>query len=271
MSPRILSEIWIYPVKSLGGIRLKSSRVQDKGLEYDRRWMLIDDAGRFMTQRQLNSMALIKLGFIGEGNMNSAGFRISYEDRSIDLLFSDAVIDAPIPSKIWNDDVITYEVSKKHSHWFSEQLGMSCRLVSFKEESPRPVDVRYKIHDEHVSLADGYPLLVIGQASLDDLNARLDSPVPMNRFRPNLVFTGGEPFEEDGWKEFSVGTGKFAGVKPCARCPIPTINQDTAEKGIEPLLTLSRYRKRDTGIYFGQNILVIKKSEIHEGDEIIAG
>jgi uncharacterized protein YcbX len=110
--------------------------------------------------------------------------------------------------------------------------------------------------------------LIIGQATLDDLNNRLKDPIPMNRFRPNLVFSGGEPFEEDDWKGFVVGSNRFAGVKPCARCIVPTINQDTAEKGREPLLTLSTYRKRDNEIYFGQNVLAIDHKEIHEGDEI---
>ena len=127
----------------------------------------------------------------------------------------------------------------------------------------------YKINDENVSLADGFPLMIIGMASLDDLNHRLKVPLPMNRFRPNLIFTGGEAYEEDGWKNFTVGKNRFAGVKPCARCVTTTVNQETGEKGMEPLVTLSKYRKKDNQVYFGQNVLAIDKNEIHEGDEIV--
>jgi uncharacterized protein len=130
------------------------------------------------------------------------------------------------------------------------------------------VDATYAINQEQVSLADGYPMLIIGQASLDDLNRRLVDPVPMNRFRPNLVFTGGMPYEEDEWRSFRIGINKFAGVKPCSRCVMTTINQETGEKGWEPLTTLSGYRKRDGEVYFGQNVLAIDHHEIHEGDEI---
>ena len=119
-----------------------------------------------------------------------------------------------------------------------------------------------------VSLADGYPLLIIGESSLADLNKRLAFPLPMNRFRPNLVFRGGEPYEEDIWRNFTVGRNRFVGVKPCARCVLTTVDQDTGKKGIEPLLTLAKYRKRDGGVYFGQNVIALDNYEIKEGDGI---
>lgn len=265
MNKRILSEIWIYPVKGLGGIRRTSCRVMGKGLQYDRRWMLVDENNNFMTQRDNSTLALFKL------SIHEAGFKITFRSHSIFLPCLHPVIQSPIEAVVWDDPVTTFEVSREHSEWFSEYLGMKCRLVSFPEENPRPVDASYKIHEEHVSLADGYPLLIIGQSSLDDLNDRLESPVPINRFRPNLVFTGGEPFEEDQWKQFTVGQNRFAGVKPCARCIVTTINQDTGEKEREPLVTLSKFRKRDMEIYFGQNVLAIDQHEIHEGDEITFG
>ncbi len=166
---------------------------------------------------------------------------------------------------IWDDTVTAREVSARHSAWFSERLGMACKLVFFPEENIRPVDPRYKVNNEHVSLADAYPLLIIGQSSLDDLNTRLESPVPMDRFRPNLVFSGGEPFEEDTWREFTVGTNRFVGVKPCARCVLTTVNQETAERGAEPLRTLATYRKRDNKILFGQNLVSLDVQEISTG------
>src|SRR5258706_3956355 len=262
MSERRLSEIWIYPIKSLGGIRLKSSKVFGKGLEHDRRWMLMDEDNEFMTQRLYPRMALFKL------SMSDEHFSISYKSDSIILPFSHSVIDSPITAKIWDDTVQVFEVSDEYSQWFSDRLQMKCKLVSFPEANTRPVDANYQINHEHVSLADAYPFLIIGEQTLADLNSRLKEPLPMNRFRPNFVFSGGQPYEEDSWKTFSIGKNKFAGVKQCARCVLTTVNQDTAEKGIEPLLTLSQYRKKENKVLFGQNLIALDHNEIHEGDEI---
>jgi uncharacterized protein YcbX len=165
--------------------------------------------------------------------------------------------------------VIVHEVSRIHSEWFSKNIGMRVRLVAFPEGNERPVDKRYAVGNDQVSLADAYPLLLIGQSSLDDLNQRLNSPVPMNRFRPSVVFTGGEPFEEDEWGKFTLGNLNFAGVKPCKRCILITIDQDTGVKGAEPLATLSKYRKKDNGVYFGQNVIPTELGKISIGDEII--
>ncbi len=261
MSKRIVSEIWIYPVKSLGGIRLSSSKVLPKGLEHDRRWMLIDEENKFMTQRVYPQMALFKL------SCDQGSFMIRYREESMNLsIVSEG---NSIKAIVWDDTVEVYEVSKEHNNWFSKILGMNCRLVSFPENNTRPVDPRYSINNDQVSLADGYPLLVIGQASLDDLNGRMKSPLPMNRFRPNIVFTGGEPYEEDRWRNFRIGLNRFTGIKPCSRCVLTTVNQDTGVKGMEPLVTLATYRKRDNKIYFGQNLIPIDHHKISEGDEIV--
>lgn len=260
-----LSEIWIYPIKSLGGIRLASSRVMPKGLRYDRRWMLIDEAGVFITQRVHASMAFFKLSLDGEQ------FTISFKNDFIHLPAHAAVSSLPIRATIWDDIVNVYEVLGDYSQWFSQRLGINCRLVFFPEDNRRPVDENYKIEDDQVSLADGYPFLIIGQRSLDDLNERLKTPVPMNRFRPNFVFTGGEPFEEDNWRLFTIGNNRFVGVKPCGRCVLTTVNQETAERGMEPLATLTTFRKMNNKINFGQNLLAIDYHEIHEGDKIELG
>ncbi len=262
MQPHRLSEIWIYPIKSLGGIRLRSSRVLGKGLAFDRRWMLIDETNTFMSQRVNAELALFKL------QPSLIGFTISFQEKAIDLSYHHDYLPTEIKAKVWDDEVVVHEVSEEHSRWFSEQVGVTCRLVVFPEEHERKVDPRYASQNEQVSLADGYPLLMIGQASLDDLNSKLQEPVLMNRFRPNLVFTGGVPFEEDTWSNFNIGRNQFKGVKPCARCVLITVNQENGEKGKEPLATLSLYRKRDNKIYFGQNVLPIDHYEIHEGDEI---
>lgn len=257
-----LTEIWTYPIKSLGGISLTSAKIMGKGIQYDRRWMLVDTDGKFMTQRIHPKMALFKL------TLDKTQLTIHYKDHSLPVLFNHTFIPTPLNVQIWDDLVSAFEVSTEHSHWFSDHLGIECRLVFFPEENARPVDPLYKVNDGHVSLADAYPYLIIGQSSLDDLNSRLPTPVPMNRFRPNLVFTGGDPYEEDTWRNFTIGTAAFVGIKPCARCALPTVNQDTGERGDEPIRTMSTYRKRDNKIYFGQNLVALHPAEIKVGDRI---
>lgn len=258
-----LSEIWIYPIKSLGGIQLKEANVFEKGLQYDRRWMLVDEAGKFLTQRVHPVMALFKVSIEGEALVVT--HTQTKQSHSVALQPQPMLPSHQVT--IWDDTVLAYEVSVASSQWFTEQLGIKCKLVYFPEENDRAVDRMYAT-TEHVSLADGYPFLIIGQASLNDLNSKLEKAVPMNRFRPNFVFTGGNPFEEDAWKEFSIGTNRFVGVKPCSRCVLITVDQDTSQKSDEPLRTLSTYRKINNKIYFGQNLLAIDYSVVREGDLI---
>jgi hypothetical protein len=136
------------------------------------------------------------------------------------------------------------------------------------DSSRRQVDEKYALQNDITSFSDGYPVLLIGQASLDDLNGRLDQPVPMNRFRPNIVFSGGTPYQEDGMKHFKVDGLDFFGVKPCGRCVMTTINQDTGSVGQEPLKTLSLYRTANNKVNFGQNVLHTGFGRIKVGDEI---
>jgi uncharacterized protein len=266
MKDLALTQIWIYPIKSLGGVPLTSANVMGKGLEFDRRWMLIDEQNVFMTQRIYTQMAMFKVSLSGRDitvvKKNAAA------NKSISFHADSPPSGEKIRAKIWDDEVDVFEIDDNLSQWFSHHLKMSCRLVCFPEQNPRAVDAKYKVNDEHVSLADAYPFLIIGQSSLDDLNARLNEAVPMNRFRPNFVFTGGEPFEEDTWREFKIGNLRFVGVKPCARCVLTTVDQDTAQKGAEPLLTLSKYRKRDTKVLFGQNLVGLDQGTVRVGDKI---
>lgn len=261
--PRLtLTEIWIYPIKSLGGIRLSTAKVMAKGLELDRRWMLVDADGNCLTQRAHPIMSLFKLKVL------KTQLTIEYRDDSIHLELNNPPASNPLSVTIWDDTVSTFEVNPSHSEWFSNRLGIPCKLVYFPEENDRPVNPKYHVNNEHVSLADAYPFLIIGQSSLDDLNARLSDPVPMNRFRPNFVFTGGSPYEEDTWRNFSIGSNRFVGVKPCDRCVLTTVNQETAEKGIEPLKTLSSYRKSNNKVYFGQNLVALEQKQVSVGDTI---
>jgi uncharacterized protein len=262
MATLTLSEIWIYPIKSMGGIRLSKSGVLPKGLRYDRRWMLIDEAGIFITQRVHSSMAFFKLSLSGEQ------FTVNFKDDYIHLPANASVSPTPITATVWDDTIEVNEVLGEYSQWFSQRLGINCRFVHFPEQNPRLVDEKYRLQNDSVSLADGYPFLIIGQSSLDDLNTRLENTVPMNRFRPNFVFTGGAPYEEDHWRNFAIGKNRFVGVKPCGRCALTTVNQETTERGTEPLTTLTSYRRMNNKVNFGQNLLAIDYYEIHEGDKI---
>jgi uncharacterized protein len=262
-----LSEIYIYPVKSLGGIRLEKAEITDRGLQYDRRWMLIDENNRFISQREYPQLALFSV------EIQNNDLVITDRKSGKTLTVSNSPIQPNTPSinvTVWDDEVEAWEVSKIANDFFTEALGMPVRLVYMHEESHRKTDANYSLKgDEITSFSDGYPILIIGQTSLDDLNNRLEEPITINRFRPNFVFTGGTEFEEEEWHEFTVGGIRFFGVKPCARCVMTTIDPFTGEKkGKEPLLTLNRYRKAGNKILFGQNVLISQLGKISVGDEI---
>jgi uncharacterized protein len=264
----LISEINIYPVKSLGGISVKSSIVEERGLMYDRRWLLVDENGIFMTQRDFPQMALIDLS-LSENNL------IAKHKTNIDLqairiplkFFSDERIEIII----WDDKCKAVPISKEYDNWFSDALKTKCRLVHMPDDERRIVEKKFVAEDKIVSFADAYPFLIIGQSSLDDLNSRMEVKLPMNRFRTNFVFSGGKPFDEDNWNDFMIGNVKFRAVKPCARCVITTTNQDTAERSSEPLRTLSTFRKFGNKVLFGMNLVADTTGVVNVGDEIKLG
>lgn len=263
-----LSEIWVYPVKSLGGIQLQESKVTDRGLELDRRWLLVDDNGLFLSQREHPELALFKSEIVGDLLRITHRTHLDSIDLSLRPVFSD--VKAKIKVTVWEDVIDAFEVSQTATDWFTKQLGASVRLVYMPQESERKLDPKYAITGTEInSFADGYPFLIIGQSSLDDLNGRLDIKIPMNRFRPNFVFTHGNPFEEDTWREFRIGDVSFVGVKRCARCVMTTVDQ---EKGIisgkDPLKTLAKYRSFDNNVWFGQNVIGLGIGSVAIGDEV---
>lgn len=256
-----VSELWVYPIKSLGGIGIEQATLLPKGFQYDRRWMLIDKDNQFMTQRLLPKLAQFRM------SLALNGFSITYQSEQMQLPFT--YMPQTLQAQVWEDEVQVNEVSAQHSEWFSDCLGLSCRLVFFPEQNTRMVDAQYAKHQEQVSLADGYPVLVIGQSSLHDLNTRLQEPVAMNRFRPSIVVSGSQPYEEDGWQKFTIGSANMEGVKPCGRCVVTTINQQSGITSSEPLATLSSYRKKGNSVLFGQNVLVRKSGVVAVNDEVI--
>ncbi|WP_310586712.1 MOSC domain-containing protein [Telluribacter sp. SYSU D00476] len=263
-----LSEIWIYPIKSLGGIRLDEAHVQLRGLQFDRRWMIVDDTGRFVTQRSLHRMALLDVALEQD--------RVLIIDRTnpADVLEvpMQPVSNEVLQVSIWDDHEVTaLTVSDQADQWLSTKLDLPVRLVYMPDSTERRVDPRYAQNEEVVSFADGYPFLLIGQASLDDLNSKLSEPISMRRFRPNLVVRGAAPFAEDDWRGIRIGDLTFEAVKPCARCVLTTVNPETAQPGPEPLKTLATYRKRNNKIYFGQNLLTSTTGRIAVGDLVQIG
>jgi len=259
----VLSEIYIYPIKSLGGISLQTSEVEERGLKYDRRWVLVDESNTFFTQRDFPAMTLIKPA-IGKDGLQLKHKQKNIEPLKVPFDFDHSKRDKVI---IWNDTVIGEFYNQTIDDWFSEILGIKCHLVKMPGSTKRIVDRKYA-ENKIVSFADAFPFLIIGQASLDDLNSKMEIPLPMNRFRTNFVFTGGEPFEEDSWNGFSIGSLEFKAVKPCARCVITTTDQETGERNNEPLKTLSEYRNFENKVMFGMNLICNSTGKISCGDTI---
>ena len=262
-----LSEIYIYPVKSLSGVRVEKAEVTDRGLQYDRRWMLIDENNRFISQREYPQLALFSVTIQGDNLL------ITNKKTGEVLTISNSLNHSAtkwLNVIIWDDEVEAYEVSEMCNEFFTKGLGKPIRMVYMHDENIRKTDAEYSLKgDEITSFSDGYPILIIGQTSLNDLNNKLAEPITINRFRPNFVFTGGKAFEEEEWHEFKVGNVRFFGVKPCARCIMTTIDPLTGEKkGKEPLLTLNKYRKAGNKILFGQNVLISQTGKVSVGDTI---
>lgn len=259
-----VSQLYIYPIKSLGGIALTAVNITDRGFKHDRRWMLVDDQGRFISQREVAAMALLKV------KLTANGLQVYHQHESTGIL---SIPFAPynnhsIPVTIWDSSCEAVLVSKEADEWFSKKLDLSCRLVYMTDETTISIDERYNINNSINSFSDGYPILMISQASLNDFNSKTTETITMDRFRPNLVFTGGDAFIENRMKNFEINGLKFYGVKPCARCVVTTINQSTANKGKEPLRTLATYRNTNNKIYFGENVIASNIGQINIGDAI---
>lgn len=249
-----LTEINIYPIKSMGGISLKETTVLPAGLQYDRRWLLLDGEGKFMTQRNLPEMAKVK--FVWKEN----GFAANYLGGNIEpIIIPFNKPDVPvITTQVWDDKVAARMLPENINEWFGEVFKQKCQLVRIEENAVRK-NTKGK-PDKISSFADITPFLIIGEASLFDLNNRMETPVPMSRFRPNFVFSGGHAFAEDEWDEFKIGTVHFKKYKKCGRCKVTTIDQDTGIKmGEEPLATLNKYRKEDRNLNFGVRAFLEEK------------
>ncbi len=249
MTGIMLENIFVYPVKSLSGISVKKWNVTQTGLQYDRKWMLIGTDGQFLSQRKIPRMALVKTEFNGDDLVLSAP---GMENLSLP---APTISGIPVACKIWEDHCQALKVSSHADEWFSTFLKQACHLVYQPEDSARPVDPNYGQSHDQVAFSDGFPFLIISDASLASLNQAMPAALPMQRFRPNLVVSGCAGYAEDFWREIQIGEIGFRLPKPCSRCSVPTVNQDTGEQGKEPLVTLNRTRKWQNKVYFGQNAI----------------
>ncbi len=257
-----LSGLYVYPIKSCGGIALESATVSATGLRHDRRWMLVDEAGGFLSQRRLPRMALISVRFAPEHLIVSApgmpDLELPLQPETADL----------VDVCVWGDEGRGALVGGEADRWFGEFLEFSCRLVYKPDDDVRLVDSLYAEDGDQVGFADGFSFLLISEASLDDLNGRLEEPVPMNRFRPNLVVRGCEPYAEDGWSLVRVGVVPFRVAEPCPRCAITMVDQKTGARAKEPLRTLATYRKSGEGVMFGRNLIHASLGTVRVGDPV---
>lgn len=262
-----ITQLFIYPIKSMGGVQITSGEVTDRGLKFDRRWMLVDDKCAFITQREFPQMAVLKVR-LGKDFLTVSDGYSNDSDLVIPL---DGFDNGQVKVTIWNAVCDAMQTSKFVDQWFSDILKITCRLVYMPDKSMRPVDTTsgYAPKGKFTSFADAYPFLLLGQESVNDLNARLETQVSITRFRPNLVFSGGHAYIEDQIEEFEINGIKFLGLENCARCSIITINQENSEINKEPLKTLSAYRKKGNNVFFGRNVVHSGTGKISVGDEIV--
>jgi uncharacterized protein YcbX len=260
-----LSGLFIYPIKACGGISLQHADVVERGLALDRRYMIVDRMGTFVTQRQVARLALTSVA------LDEAGFVVSAPGMANLSLPRELPTDAGLPRQVYQvwDSFGNALAYPDGSRWFSEFLKDEVSLVYMPDAERRAVNPSRARPEDIVSFADGYPLLLISEASLQDLNQRLDSPIEMRRFRPNLVISGCDAYAEDGFAELQVGAVRFRGVKRCDRCVVTTIDPSTGEKSKEPLRTLSYYRLEDGKVWFGMNLIHDGSGTLHVGDRVI--
>ncbi len=267
-----LSGLFIYPVKSLRGCAVSAANVDALGLAGDRRFLIVDAGGRFLTQRTLPRMALIATELAPDGLV------LSCPGHGRLLVQPVTPGTATRRVSIWRSEgLLANDCGDEAADWLAEVLQTECRLVAIGEQFRRPVLKPAARPGDLLHFADACPFLLVSEASLDDLNDRLiargEEAVPMDRFRPNLVVTGCSAFAEDGWTRFTIGPIAFRSAGPCVRCVVATTDQQTATRGPEPLRTLATYRRAPddpAGVIFGQNLIHETTSgPLRVGDQIV--
>lgn len=248
-----LSSLYRYPLKSGSAELLEAGGCDELGLSGDRRWMVVDaNSGKFLTQRAKSGMALLKARWEGEDALLLSAPGMEVLKVSVPALHS-----AARGVVIWRESLQVPDAGDAAAQWLTRLLDHPCRLVYLPASQGIQVDMDYAQPGERTAFSDGFPFLLIGQRSLDDLSARVGQILDVRRFRPNLVIAGSAPYAEDTWRRIRIGSLEFRVVKPCSRCIIPTIDPLNGERSPvrEPLATLMNYRKGDGGVFFGQNLI----------------
>ncbi len=253
MTDIVVSQLWIYPIKSLKGISVARAQLEKRGFRYDRRWMLVGENNRFISQRLYPRLALI------EQELSDFGIAVRAPDMPVLIIpYPDSQVERYEEVEVicWDDHIKAQHINTAIDNWFSEFLGADCQLVYMPENCERLVDTNFANNQEITSFSDGFPNLIICEESLQDLNSRVDIELTISRFRPNIVIKGCEPYGEDTLGHFQINGIDFYAVKPCSRCVVTTVNPQTGVKeGKEPLATLAKIRSKDNKVYFGQNLL----------------
>lgn len=257
-----ITSLWLYPLKSARGVALDAAEVEARGLAGDRRWMIVDAEGRFISQREAPELAQLSATPV------SGGLRLGHAERGAIEVATPPPDAARIAVRVWSDQVRAAPASAEAGEWLGAFLGRPCQLVHLPDDELRPVDPDFGAPGDRVSFADAFPLLVATEDSLRDLEGRLDQPLPMQRFRPNLVIDGAGAFGEDAWRRIRIGQVSLRVVKACDRCVITTTDQETGARGVEPLRTLAGYRRRDGKVLFGQNAIPDGPGLLRVGDEV---
>lgn len=258
----VVSQLYIYPVKSLGGIAVQQWPVDATGLRYDRRWMIVDSLGNFLSQRRLAQMALIKT------RMDSNQLWLSAPEHGeigIPLSASDG---ERVSVRVWDDQCLAHTVSADVDAWLSTYLQQACRLVYHPDDQRRAVDPDYAQASDQTAFSDGFPFLLASEASLQHFNQHSCLDIGMARFRPNIVVSDCEAYAEDRWRQIRINSLGFRLPKPCSRCAIPGIDPDTAETQPAVLSALAKWRKWNNKVYFGQNALHDDIGMLSVGDEV---
>ncbi|WP_109440614.1 MOSC domain-containing protein [Acinetobacter haemolyticus] len=258
-----VSQLFHYPVKSLCGNALTEMEIDSFGPRWDRRWMLVDHEGRFVTQRQCTIMGQISFKIFAES------VRFEFQDDHITLSLDEAQGHADnCLITIWRDQLQGNRIDHPVNQWLSQILGREVRLVYMPQQTMRQVDLTYAQEGDRVGFADGFPFLILGEASVEFLAEKVGFPLDVQRFRPNIVISGCEAFAEDHWKQIQIGEMQFDLVKPCSRCVIPTIDLKTSQKQPEVMQAMLAYRKQGNKVMMGQNALHRGIGEISLGQEI---
>jgi hypothetical protein len=261
MTLQLLS-IHTYPIKSCAGIDHDTALAEARGFQGDRRFMIVDRDGKFITQRTDPNLARVKL------KNESSGLRVSAQGFSDLHVPFDFDKDTKKAVEVWSSTLEAWDCGEAVADWFSRFLTRPVRLVGMDADIQRKRTSTVNAEDFEVSFADGYPYLLTASASLDDLNARLETPVPMDRFRANLVVSTEAAFIEESWRRIQIGSIIFQVVKPCGRCTITTVNQSSGIAGKEPLKTLSTYRRAGNQVNFGMNLLAETTGPVKRGDSV---